>query len=156
MSGGAITNNRGNWGGGVFIGRQSNFIMTGGTIRGNTAEKGGGVYIDFVGTFTMNGGTISGNTAKRGGGIYFNGGVEFAISGGEVQGNTSTDGNGWGQAVLFVKTYDFSSREDFYSRDTAIGSTDRIQIAGNDFNSNGTIRGMPTTAGQTLNGWTRQ
>ena len=54
------------------------FTMTGGEISGNTAQNGGGVYIggsssstSYPGSFTMTGGTISGNTAtKNGGGVY--------------------------------------------------------------------------------------
>ena len=54
------------------------FTMTGGEISGNTAQNGGGVYIggsssstSYPGSFIMTGGTISGNTAtKNGGGVY--------------------------------------------------------------------------------------
>ena len=58
------------YGGGVYVGKNSEFIMNGSTISGNTATYGGGgVNVAAGGTFTMNGGTISGNTAKNGGGV---------------------------------------------------------------------------------------
>ena len=58
------------YGGGVYVGKNSEFIMNGSTISDNTATYGGGgVNVAAGGTFTMNGGTISGNTAKNGGGV---------------------------------------------------------------------------------------
>ncbi len=50
-----------------------NFKLTGGSITSNAAEYGGGVYIGESGVFEYEGGTISGNTATTGGGgIYWN------------------------------------------------------------------------------------
>jgi hypothetical protein len=43
------------------------FLMTGGTISGNTADSGGGVFGQNI---TMHGGTISGNIANNGGGVF--------------------------------------------------------------------------------------
>jgi hypothetical protein len=74
-----ITNNRSTAlgsGGGVFVARGSNFIMTNGTISNNTAHQGGGVFLDSTVRdeaviFTMNSGTIRDNVSTRdGGGVY--------------------------------------------------------------------------------------
>jgi hypothetical protein len=52
---------------GVYVTGGDTFTMTGGTISGNTAEKGGGVYVGIEGKFYKNrndgnvGGTIYGN-----------------------------------------------------------------------------------------------
>jgi uncharacterized repeat protein (TIGR02543 family) len=79
MYGGKISGNRGNSGGGVYIGGNGTFTMYDGKISGNTAGNyGGGVNIGGSGIFTMYGGEISGNTA----GNY--GGVEYAAWGGGV------------------------------------------------------------------------
>jgi uncharacterized repeat protein (TIGR02543 family) len=53
-------------GGGVFFGYENDtFIMTGGTISGNSAEYGGGVYVWNDSTFTkQSGGTIYGSNAS--------------------------------------------------------------------------------------------
>jgi hypothetical protein len=68
-------------GGGVYVG-SGRFIMSGGTISGNTAEDGGGVFVandrgihefEYVAddtSFCLYAGTISGNTADNGGGVY--------------------------------------------------------------------------------------
>jgi len=84
-----IGNTTGAWGGGgVLVDGKGIFTMTGGTISGNKIQWGGGVHV-VSGTFTMNGGTISGNTAtEAGGGVYLNGGEAiFVMSGGTIVGN---------------------------------------------------------------------
>ena len=68
MTGGTISGNRANEGGGVFIFKDNSFTMSGGSISGNrTGNIGGGVCVSG-GSFAMSGGTISGNTASRNGG----------------------------------------------------------------------------------------
>ena len=78
-------------GGGVYIsGESSIFTMTGGEISGNSAEYGGGVAT--IGKFSMSGGTISGNKVTNNGNgsgvyvAYYSGTIEyvgtFEMSGG--------------------------------------------------------------------------
>ena len=115
MSGNAaISNNTADKGsgGGVFMNGTPEVIMTGGRITNNTAQNGGGVYSS--GTFTMSGGTISGNTAKAisdttgGGGVFVSSGT-FNMSGGSITDNTVTgsDGSGGG-AYVQSGTFDLS------------------------------------------------
>jgi predicted outer membrane repeat protein len=87
MSGGEISGNTANNGGGV----SGDITMSGGKISGNTANNGGGVS----GTLTMNGGEISSNTSSLGGGVYVNGNHTITMNGGEISYNTaSTNGGG--------------------------------------------------------------
>ena len=67
--------------------------MTGGEISGNTANGGGGIAV-LHGTFTMSDGKVIGNTAaQKGGGIFgYNVGKakgEITVSGGEISYNTA-------------------------------------------------------------------
>jgi len=67
--------------------------MTGGEISGNTANGGGGIAV-LHGTFTMSNGKVSSNTAaQKGGGILgFSFGKaegEIKVSGGEISSNTA-------------------------------------------------------------------
>jgi hypothetical protein len=73
--------------------------MSGGEISGNTSDVGGGVHVTGSGTFTMSGGEISGNTASSsssifygGGGVYIGSSGIFAktASGGVIYGDTNT------------------------------------------------------------------
>jgi len=119
MTGGVITGNTGNSGGGryshdsgggVFVYR-STFTMYGGEISNNEVYRnGGGVYVQR-GTFTMYGGTISSNSANHGsfaraggGGINGGGGGvalqwygSFTMYGGEISNNYA---RGLGGGVL--------------------------------------------------------
>ena len=68
--------------------------MTGGTISGNIANNGGGVFVDG-GTFTMRGGVITNNIASNaGGGVQVASGT-FNKTGGIITGFNSdpNDGN---------------------------------------------------------------
>jgi hypothetical protein len=91
MRGGEISGNDSGlgMGGGVYAGRNSEFIMEGGLIKENTTiMHGGGVFPDEGGTFTMHGGTISGNNACLcGGGVFVGLGSEFEMTGGCIDGN---------------------------------------------------------------------
>ncbi|MDR0768011.1 MAG: hypothetical protein LBE57_06205 [Methanosarcinales archaeon] len=78
--------NPGDNGGGVLV-NFGRFTMSGGTISGNTAEYGGGVRVNSSGTFTMSDGTISGNTAGLDGGGIYNLGAGLAIDSGNVINN---------------------------------------------------------------------
>ncbi|GHV30656.1 hypothetical protein AGMMS4952_17990 [Spirochaetia bacterium] len=106
MSGGSITGNTSETGGGVRIFGGS-FIMKGGSITANQATGGanigGGVYVDGDNgskhsSFTMEGGTIGGseadkNSAGSGGGVYVKHG-SFTMSGGTITGNEVTGSGG--------------------------------------------------------------
>jgi hypothetical protein len=102
MNDGAITNNTGRGGGGVYLKEGAAFTMTGGTISNNTARElgGGGVMVgDMSGndtsTFTMTGGTISNNTAKIvGGGVWLTSSSTSIMSGGTISGNSAQGGGG--------------------------------------------------------------
>lgn len=92
MTGGTITGNTGQRGGGI---KATTLHMSGGTISNNTASAyGGGIRLDKIGTMT--GGTISGNTASSGGGgINVNGAsAQFTFSGGTFSNNSSSVGGG--------------------------------------------------------------
>jgi hypothetical protein len=132
MTDGAITNNTG--GGGVYLKEGAAFTISGGTISGNSAQigggisayggtltisgkaaitgnsaefGGGGVAVSRTANVTMSGGTISNNTAKeRGGGVFVAGPFDkngnllrrgtFAMSGGVIEKNTAPkDPNVW-------------------------------------------------------------
>ena len=118
MSGGTISGNSSNCGGGVYNGADSgssaetisaSFAMNGGTICGNEAEiSGGGIYNsagkDAEVSVTLTGSSvISYNKAQNGGGVgNYGGGVTLTMEGNvEIKNNTaesddSARGNGGG------------------------------------------------------------
>ena len=79
---------------GVRVGGNGTFTLTGGAISGNTADDGGGVFVCEYGTFTMNGGAISGNSSYCGGGVYVDEGGAFTMTGGAISGNSADYGGG--------------------------------------------------------------
>ncbi|MDR1929995.1 MAG: hypothetical protein LBQ44_05115 [Treponema sp.] len=92
LAGGEISNNRANYGGGVFIGAalsasgDGTFYLSGGELRDNYAGYGGGIYAhtDPGGGVFLTGGTILKNTASWGGGMYLEGMGSHEISGAAV------------------------------------------------------------------------
>jgi hypothetical protein len=164
MSGGTISNNNASnysTGGGVYVrGSGSSFTLSGGTISGNISSStsgnygGGGVYVTDSGSFTMTSGTIISNTSNAyGGGVYidnmtYGGTTSFSKTGGIIYGNnantadknTAASGDTYGHAVFY---YDGSGGK---YRDTNLNSNDNLS----------TSSVLPTTSGQTLNGWTRR
>ena len=90
ISGGVIKNNTSNFGGGVML-SGGELIMSGGEISGNIAklEGGGGVGIQSYGTFNMSAGEIKNNTADNGGGVLVGWNSTFNMTGGTVSGNTA-------------------------------------------------------------------
>ena len=88
----AMIGNGGN-GGGVYVWTDANFDMNGGTISDNSGEYGGGVYVGRSATkFTMTNGSITRNTAKYGGGVWTV--SDFTVSGDvNITGNTLNTGN---------------------------------------------------------------
>ena len=95
MTGGEISGNDANFGGGVYVVYGGTFTMGNGTISGNNAdEDGGGVYVENDVIFMMNGGAISGNTAHFGGGVYVSYDSLFTMKGGAIADNSCTEGGG--------------------------------------------------------------
>ncbi|MBC5648053.1 DUF7601 domain-containing protein [Christensenella tenuis] len=93
ISGGKISGNTSDYGGGVFVNGGS-ITISSGEISGNTSDYGGGVHVES-GLITISGGEISGNTADYGGGVFISGVPVFSMFGGEISGNTATtDGGG--------------------------------------------------------------
>lgn len=88
-----ITGGKGTGGGGVYVGKDSEFNMSNGSISNNNAIKdsnGGGVLVENGGKFTMTGGTISNNTTTQdGGGVAVGNGGKFEMEGGTISGNTA-------------------------------------------------------------------
>ncbi|MDR1956763.1 MAG: right-handed parallel beta-helix repeat-containing protein [Treponema sp.] len=76
-------------GGGVYVGKDSEFIMLGGLLTNNTTNlHGGAVFLDNGGTCTLIDGTISGNKAYvSGGGIFVGIDAEFVMNGGVIADN---------------------------------------------------------------------
>jgi hypothetical protein len=101
-------------GGGVYVG-SGFFFMTGGTISNNTANDGGGVYLVGNGdnlNFKMRGGIISGNSAVSGGGggVYVRNGYRtrndishsfYFIEGGTISDNTARK---WGGGIYVANS----------------------------------------------------
>jgi len=102
MTGGEISGNRANFGGGVcVVGSHANgfaeFTMTGGIIRGNEANNGGGLYLDEYADVTISNGEIRNNMAQNGGGIFCNRGNYRLFVRGTAQikeNNAAMDGGG--------------------------------------------------------------
>ena len=96
MSGGSITGNEANHGGGVYnTGSNYAFTMSGGSITGNEAEFYGGGVFNF-GTLNMSDSAeIAGNQAYYGGGVYNYGTLNMSGTpqvSGNKKGGTITDG----------------------------------------------------------------
>jgi hypothetical protein len=114
LSGGLVSSNRANLGGGVGIGRRERLsspqamVRLSGTViieENHAAGAGGGVYIQDVGPdypakLDMYGGIIRNNTSldsylpHGGGGVCLAGYGVFNMSGGEIGGNTANSGGG--------------------------------------------------------------
>ena len=83
-------------GGGVSVADGGHFAMSGGDVSGNMANRGGGVFV-YKGSFDMTGGSVSGNTATSastsymgGGGVSLTSNSTFTMSGrSSVSGNHS-------------------------------------------------------------------
>lgn len=154
MCGGEISQNEvfsgfhitGEVGGGVYVDKGGNFIMSGGTIKDNKAASGGGVYVSktYVATntdnparFTLDGGTISSNTATNGGGIYRCEGTTMNLNGGTLDLNSATNGGG-----LYIE----GTGTDTFTISTAITRND-ADYGGGVYTS-GTVTLKNTTIGQ--------
>ncbi|MGI6072385.1 MAG: Cna B-type domain-containing protein [Lachnospiraceae bacterium] len=94
---------RKNAGGGVYIGNNSDMIMSGGTVSNNqSSREGGGISLGWLNrapggaiysyttSFTMTGGTFTGNKAlSTGGGLNVTAGREATVSAGYFTGNSA-------------------------------------------------------------------
>ena len=97
MYGGIICNNKkgSDEGGGVVVEQNAIFNMSGGEISSNSANTGGGVCMkSSAAGFTMIGGEITKNSAQNGGGVYVGESSKFIMTGGEISGNTATKNGG--------------------------------------------------------------
>ena len=108
LSGGKITNNQSNNGGGIYITGSSKLHMTGGEVSNNKATgnykgvgMGGGICVSgrWQGTdgindeFIMDGGSVSGNAARTGGGIYVNS-IGTYLNAGLIENNKASNNGG--------------------------------------------------------------
>ena len=121
MTGGAISDNKGVQGAGVFVvdgnlqtGQNeynTAFVMEGGSISDNKGSIGGGIY-SYSNGVELKAGKIIGNTASNmGGGIYSEGNYDYYstlhLSNALITGNTARQGGGmWfcatGEAAVYV------------------------------------------------------
>ena len=95
-----ISNNTADIGAGIYVeGWKATLNMSGGTISKNTAQKGGGVACNGGVTFNMSGGTIDGNkySAQAGGVWLYSTNVitKFVMSGGKISNNTPNVTSGY-------------------------------------------------------------
>ena len=138
MSGGTISNNSAQVGGGglTMKGSARATISGNALVAQNSGATGGGVYVDSQmkmvdeTVLTMNGGTIRDNTAEEGGGVYLRGGTAVVNGTGASEGakiiNNTASKNGGG---LFAQGY-------FWQTSTSQGSSHaRIDI------NNGLVQG---------------
>ncbi|MCL2359448.1 MAG: hypothetical protein LBH74_03610 [Nitrososphaerota archaeon] len=132
MSGGEISGNIANQGGGVS--NRGRFTLSGGKISANTADYGGGVYNG--GSFSLTGGTITKNTASRGGGVASGDSKEnyasFTMSGGEISNNIATNDLTGGGGIALVGG-------SFHMTDGAISGNSALN-GGGMHNENGVVR----------------
>jgi len=99
---GRVAGNHAPSGGGVYVGRNSDFIMDGGSVSGNSAaDKGGGVSVYSHGTresrFILHDGSVNNNTANFGGGVYLKADQTasvFEMSGGAIENNRAAINGG--------------------------------------------------------------
>ena len=125
MSGGAVSNNSAESGGGVYCDESVTFTMSGGAISNNSAGSGGGVCCGDDVTFIMSGGTISGNTASFGGG-GINGGNIVMSGNASVTGNTNAEGK---PANIPVSSFTKLNIAGDLDRDARIGVTSRSDVS---------------------------
>jgi parallel beta-helix repeat protein len=169
MSGGEISSNNADDGGGVYFGaslatsgEENTFTMSGGKISGNNTYNGGG-GVGVSGKFFMESGEISGNSAGSGGGVVVSNGI-FTMSGGEISGNTAS-GSGGGIYISasrsnyagFTKT---GGTITGYASDTLNGNVviDNSGIVQDDrghavyaYRNNSILKRKETTAGPSVN-----
>ena len=114
MTGGMITGNKGQNGGGVIVFTDSVLELSGGTISENkSSAAGGGAYISIGGDIRMTGGSIEGNHAGTNGGAVQHYRSTGTYTGGNIRGNTC-DGNAamfmltGAAANIYVKGFEFT------------------------------------------------
>ena len=97
IAGNSAVYSKGSCGGGVYVGKNAEFVMSGGTIKWNTADNGGGVY-NGDGTFTVYGGDIVRNKAVKGGGVFVksSGKLNLTAEGGKSITITNNAASGYG------------------------------------------------------------
>jgi hypothetical protein len=107
LDGATITKNETKFGlcGGVYVGKDADFIMYRGSIVKNRSQfNGGGVFSDDGGSFTMYGGTIAENSALiSGGGVFVGVDSAFTMHGGVIEDNRSGDKQGMTMGSMEVR-----------------------------------------------------
>lgn len=100
MRSGTIRNNTAPTNGGG-IDNYGTFTMSGGEISGNSTEFGGGVFNHGTSArFTLDGGTITGNTAISGGAGVYNSYGTVSMESGTISDNKATGSNGIGGGIV--------------------------------------------------------
>jgi len=146
-------------GGGVYVSPNGTFTMTGGSITDNYADKGGGVYVDSDlsipknpwGKFDMSGGTISGNTARNGAGVYTYGiftilanSSKVTISNNEGKGGTAQGEEPYGGGVYVFSQGTFNMQDGTIEANKATrGGGVCVSCWGTFKKTGGTIIGIP-------------
>jgi hypothetical protein len=117
-----IANGRGDYGAGIYVGRDVNATLRNDVIYWNEATADGGAVYNQGSTFLMQHNTIYSNTASRGGGVFASGGLEAGLENNLVVGNVVTAPGGGGGVYAgdgeFVLSYN-----DFYAN-TSGGNPD--------------------------------
>ena len=111
MSGGEISGNSANYGGGVCVNYpHANLTMTGGKITSNTSRVDGGGVRVWKGKFTLEEGEISNNVTVNaccGGGVSVDENASFTMNGGEISGNTASFSGDAGGGVQVARSSSF-------------------------------------------------
>ncbi|WP_019134725.1 cell wall-binding repeat-containing protein [Kallipyga massiliensis] len=107
INGGRISDNKANYGGGIYINNRGTLEINGGEIsKNNAAYMGGGIYLNAP--MTMTAGTFKANHAKNGGGIaVFTGSSnpgKAMITGGSFIENQADQSGG----AIFTNVYDYA------------------------------------------------
>ena len=137
ISGGEITKNVSDlYGGGLHV-TEGTATITGGVISGNTSgSQGGGIYVDYDGTLDLQGGKVTGNTAVDGGGVYVGAtGTLNAQDEPVVEDNTAARGNNiflpTGKVINVTGSFDGYAHLDLTAQDLSNPLTKGLMDHGN-------------------------
>ena len=129
-------------GGGVYVGKDVDFVMYDGKVSGNRSNgHGGGIYLSQYSRFTMMDGELNNNTAEggSGGGLcneYYSGSLPYTpgfvkIQGGEISWNVSSSGGGLSlSADPFTMSGGTISNNEAYFSGGGIGTTAPSEMSG--------------------------
>ncbi len=95
ITGNIVTDNYGEWGGGIECWEHSSPLIADNTITSNTADRsGGGIYCDDTSSPQISGNTIVDNSAEVGGGIFSISDATSLIANNTISGNSAGHGGG--------------------------------------------------------------